>query len=66
MEVAERIMPLKVINKDHLQVKWALFEKWISFHKQYFIKAIRQNPKTDYIKPSRKVKWIWWISPFPL
>ena len=28
------------------------------FHKQYFIKAIRQNPKTDYIKPSRRKKYL--------
>ena len=28
------------------------------FHKQYFIKAIGQNPKTDYIKPSRRKKYL--------
>ena len=28
------------------------------FHKQYFIKAIRQNPKTDYIKPSRRKNYL--------
>ena len=31
-------------------------------HKQYFIKAIRQNPKTDYIKPvvvvCRQLEWV--------
>ena len=28
VEVAENCFPSKVINKDHLQFKWALFEKW--------------------------------------
>ena len=30
----------------------------VFIHKQYFIKAIRQNPKTDYIKPSRRKKYL--------
>ena len=28
VEVAENCCPSAVFNKDHLQVKWALFEKW--------------------------------------